>query len=109
MKGEVIIELRTRRIYEARREGLLTRLAGERIPIRSAPPVRRLGGRSLPAGAAARGSDYAPTLRIADFEVEPWIWDARGAGSRLARLLEERLAVGQEAADPTGVAPEAAT
>ncbi len=35
---------------------------------------------------------YAPTLRIADLEVEPWIWDARGATARLGRLVEERLA-----------------
>lgn len=33
---------------------------------------------------------YAPTLRIADFEVEPWIWN-RGASARLRTLLEERL------------------
>ena len=33
---------------------------------------------------------FAPTLRIADFEVKPWIWE-RGAATRLARLIEERL------------------
>ena len=33
---------------------------------------------------------FAPTLRIADFEVESWIWD-RGAAARLGRLIEERL------------------
>lgn len=38
--------------------------------------------------------EYAPTLRIADFEVEPWIWDARGATVRLGQLTEERLATG---------------
>ena len=33
---------------------------------------------------------YAPTLRVADFEVEPWIWQ-RGAAPRLRRLIEPRL------------------
>lgn len=33
---------------------------------------------------------FAPTLRIADFEVKGWIWE-RGAGARLARLIEARL------------------
>lgn len=33
---------------------------------------------------------FAPTLRIADFEVEPWIHE-RGAAARLRRLVEERL------------------
>lgn len=33
---------------------------------------------------------FAPTLRIADFEVEAWIWD-RDAPSRLHALVEERL------------------
>jgi len=33
---------------------------------------------------------YAPTLRIADFEVRPWIYE-RGAAARLRRLVEERL------------------
>jgi hypothetical protein len=33
---------------------------------------------------------FAPTLRIADFEVQPWIWE-RGAQARLRRLLEERM------------------
>ncbi len=36
---------------------------------------------------------YAPTLRIADFEVEPWIWDHRGAITRLRGLVEEWLAM----------------
>ncbi len=39
---------------------------------------------------------YGPTIRIADFEVEPWIWDTRGAAARLAALIEGRLvAVGE--------------
>jgi hypothetical protein len=33
---------------------------------------------------------YAPTLRIADFEVLPWIYE-RGASSRLRKLLEHRI------------------
>lgn len=33
---------------------------------------------------------YAPTLRLADFELTPWIWE-RGAPSRMRALLEERL------------------
>jgi len=37
---------------------------------------------------------YAPTLRIADFEVEPWIWERRGAMRRLGELIEERMASG---------------
>ena len=35
---------------------------------------------------------YAPTLRIADFEVEPWIWDGRGAIVHLGSLIEQRMA-----------------
>lgn len=35
--------------------------------------------------------DFGPTLRIADFEVLPWIWDERGAPTRLRRLVEDRL------------------
>jgi hypothetical protein len=35
--------------------------------------------------------DYAPTLRIAAFEVEPWM-DARGAVTKMRALLEERMA-----------------
>jgi hypothetical protein len=42
---------------------------------------------------------YAPTLRIADFEVEPWIWDSRGASTRLRLLIEERLAQGRTSSD----------
>ncbi len=34
--------------------------------------------------------DYAPTLRIAHFEVEPWIWE-RGAVRSLRELIEPRL------------------
>ncbi len=34
--------------------------------------------------------DYAPTLRIAYFEVEPWIWE-RGAVRSLRELVEPRL------------------
>jgi len=34
--------------------------------------------------------DYAPTLRIAHFEVEPWIWQ-RGAIVRLGDLVMERI------------------
>lgn len=37
---------------------------------------------------------YAPTLRIADFEVEGWLWE-RGAATRLRRLVEDRLEGGQ--------------
>ena len=47
--------------------------------------------------------DFAPTLRIADFEVEPWIWD-RGASARLARLVVHRLATRPESPEPA-VAP----
>lgn len=35
---------------------------------------------------------WEPTLRIAHFEVEPWIWSQHGASARLQRLIEERLA-----------------
>lgn len=35
---------------------------------------------------------WDPTVRIAHFEVEPWIWYERGAPARLQRLIEERLA-----------------
>ncbi len=35
---------------------------------------------------------FGPTIRIADFEVEPWIWNRRGAAHRLAALIEPRLA-----------------
>ena len=34
---------------------------------------------------------FGPTVRIADFEVEPWIWGPRAA-SRMATLIEDRLA-----------------
>lgn len=34
---------------------------------------------------------FAPTVRIGDFEVIPWIWDERGAPARLRRLMENRL------------------
>jgi hypothetical protein len=37
---------------------------------------------------------YAPTLRIADFEVLPWIREP-GAATRLWRLIEPRLEAGQ--------------
>lgn len=33
---------------------------------------------------------YAPTLRLAYFELTPWIWE-RGATSRMQALLEKRL------------------
>lgn len=35
---------------------------------------------------------FGPTIRIADFEVEPWIWDSRGAAAQLRRLIEDRIA-----------------
>lgn len=38
---------------------------------------------------------WGPILRIADFEVAPWIWD-RGAPQRMRVLVEERLAVADE-------------
>lgn len=34
---------------------------------------------------------YGPTIRIADFEVEPWIWDGRGATTKLLTIVETRL------------------
>jgi len=34
---------------------------------------------------------FGPTIRIADLEVEPWIWH-RGAAKRLRSLMDERLA-----------------
>lgn len=33
---------------------------------------------------------WLPTLRVADFEVESWVWDA-SAPQRMARLLAARL------------------
>lgn len=43
---------------------------------------------------------YGPTIRIADFEVEPWIWDQRGAARRLATLVETRIAAKQPTTPP---------
>ena len=34
---------------------------------------------------------FGPTIRIADFEVEPWIWDRRDAAPKLSALLEGRV------------------
>lgn len=34
---------------------------------------------------------FGPTIRITDFEVEPWIWD-RGAAKQMRSLVDERLA-----------------
>jgi hypothetical protein len=44
---------------------------------------------------------WAPTLRIADFEVEPWIWD-RGASRRMRALIQERLGLDGERAVSDG-------
>jgi hypothetical protein len=41
---------------------------------------------------------YAPTLRIAHFEVDPWIWE-RGAAPRLGRLIAPRLESSQPPLD----------
>ncbi len=38
---------------------------------------------------------FGPTVRIADFEIEPWIWSRRGAASSLAALIEARLAASE--------------
>ena len=46
---------------------------------------------------------YAPTLRIASFEVEPWIWQ-RGAAARLKEMIAPRLVN-----DCTSEAPSAPT
>ena len=35
---------------------------------------------------------YAPTLRIADFEVEPWVWGSAAVG-RMRELVEDRLSL----------------
>jgi hypothetical protein len=41
---------------------------------------------------------YAPTLRIAHFEVDPWIWE-RDAARRLGRLIAPRLESSQPQLD----------
>jgi hypothetical protein len=53
---------------------------------------RQRAFRDALADLLPREHGWAPTLRIADVEVAGWIWDSRGAPSRLARLVEERLA-----------------
>jgi hypothetical protein len=53
---------------------------------------RQRAFRDTTADLLAPVHGWAPTLRIADFEVEPWIWDARGATAKMGALLEARLA-----------------
>ena len=53
---------------------------------------RQRAFRDALADILASSHGFAPTLRIADFEVQPWLWDRRGAIVRLGALVEERLA-----------------
>jgi hypothetical protein len=52
---------------------------------------RQRAFRDALADLLPRENDLAPTLRIADFEVKPWIWD-KTAASRMRLLVDERLA-----------------
>src|SRR5439155_24449544 len=81
---------------EASRHG---RLIGPPGYWRPKPPLFPMdGGRHLQRAFRDALADllpplhgFAPTVRIADFEVIPWIWDERGATARLRRLMENRL------------------
>ena len=81
---------------EAARTGRATRGGGWARP---KPPLFPMeGGRHLQRAFRDALADllpavhgYGPTLRIADFEVERWIWE-RGAAARLAILVEPRIA-----------------
>lgn len=85
---------------DAARAGQATRGGGWAKP--TPPLFPHAGGRHLQRAFRDALADllpplygYAPTLRIADFEVEAWIWD-RGAAARLALLVDDRLATRPE-------------
>lgn len=82
---------------EASRRGQASQGGGFARPT---PLFRMAGGRHRQrafrdtlADLLPRHHNWAPTFRIADFEVTPWIWE-RGAATRLARLIEERVEPG---------------